>query len=657
MFVLKGFSMNKRLLLLYSALLGIIACVLIGLKFNLNANTPHTLDILKHAEVMQELKKLEKTKINKEPHQHNTPGAIHPYTQSESYLRMVFDNYDTTIPQTTLDYYIDYFLAWAGIEEKSWGIYRPTINQVLENEKKYSSDYVFYHGYKQELGIVFDIYKEIFNFFNISAGSEQTILMRDIMKPRSYKYTNATEFLDFWPTTQFYKDQIIARENANKKYQKKYPGEEGSDDQPWLQGWNDSKDPLRTLLLSANISLFGNAGDEHSNTLAYFVHSKSFTETSKYLESFFKVWKFDKKYLKEIDELQKLLGSGASGHLLQIFIPKEQVNNMVYISGIYGVPFPEKINSSFDEQKKRNTDALSVLELYRNNPSAIVTQWGQEEYDYLQHRNGGLDAYAEHDEYAEHDAYAEHDLYSESSESEESYTPAILNTPAKLSIDPIQARILLTPQLFDPASNIKMFRYSLTPDTNVEEYNKRLKNIVRNMLADWLNDPSNKEYFKKLNLPLTKLTEYMKADKPAESTQSIPTPTGIPAENPTENVQSVPTPTESPTEMTAGNAEIVPAPAEHPAEEKAAAVQMPTFKNVSGKKITITANTKEKKDLASQGTWTPTQHATSFNITCMAYTPLRIKSIPANTTNILIDVGSTRFGKLNPTAGIEAQYK
>jgi|GEM_PF-6236654 len=428
-------------------------------------------EIVKHAQLMQELKKLEdeKEKIDKTQHE-TSPSSPHAYTQTEAYLRFMFNNYDPIIPEYLLTYYIDTLLAYAWVFQPDWATYRPILIEMLENEKKYPSYYVFYHAHKKELGLIFDIYKEIFDFLSISAGSGQTVLMRDIMSPRGYQYRTVNEFLDSWPLTTFYQDQVTARNNRRLDR--------------WMGGWNDSKDPLRMLLLSANISLFGNAGNDLSSSLYFFVHSESFSDTESILTSFFKIWKFDEKYIKQLNDLQQLVEGGKSGHMLQIFIPKEQINNLVYISEIYGIPWHEKITETFDARKQRHTDALSILDLYRNNPSAIVTDMGKGDYK----------------------------MYNKTPQ-DKRLTPNFLNTASKFSVNPLQARILLTPQLFDPASGIKMFRYSLTPETQLPEYKKQLKAIVQNMLGDWLNDPKNREYLKKLNVPFSKLTEYIKTGK------------------------------------------------------------------------------------------------------------------------------------------------
>ena len=52
-------------------------------------------EIVKHAQLMQELKKLEdeKEKIDKTQHE-TSPSSPHAYTQTEAYLRFMFNNYD-----------------------------------------------------------------------------------------------------------------------------------------------------------------------------------------------------------------------------------------------------------------------------------------------------------------------------------------------------------------------------------------------------------------------------------------------------------------------------------------------------------------------------------------------------------------------------------
>lgn len=439
---------------------------------------PQIEDILKHTDVLKELKgkQEQRGKITNAPSAIPTASGM---TQSEAYLRTMF-NHDYP---SNLDFCLDTLLYYAYAPNEKWATLKPILIKMLDNEKANASDYVFYHAYKKELGIVFDIYTELSNLLNISAGADQALIMRDIMKPRGYKYNNAQEFLDFWPTTQFYKDQITAR--------KKLP------DDAYLGGWNDSKDPLRSLVLSVNISLFGNAGDSLASSLYYFVHSESFSATSDILARFLKIWRFKESYLEQLNALEPLIAGGDSGHMLQIFIPRDQVNKLVYISSIYGLPFPSMITNTFDPQKKRHTDALSVLDLYKNNPSSIVTADGTKYYeDYL----GDMYYPDETQNTQADDGNYSNDMH-----------PNFINTANTFSLDEIQARILLLPELFDPQSNIKIYRFSTNPETNLPEYKKRLKTIVRNMLIDWLKDPSNKEYLKKLNTPLIKLINTIQA--------------------------------------------------------------------------------------------------------------------------------------------------
>lgn len=225
------------------------------------------------------------------------------------------------------------------------------------------------------------------------------------------------------------------------------------------KGFNTDHDPrIRNLLLSVNLSLFGNILEPGESTIDYFVKNISINSPyGKRPLAFVQGLLQDLDLSVEstfIDELADLYGkylSATNGNLLQIFIPKDKVNDYVYLSFPYGVPlncsalgsdarwkgcswnyplYPIRIK---DAQGKvvqsydlTTIDPRSYLDIYRNHPTAIMVD----------------------------------------------------------NMDAIQARILLTSDfLLNPASGAKIYRYMITDSQKLAAYKKELKDIIERMMS------------------------------------------------------------------------------------------------------------------------------------------------------------------------------
>jgi hypothetical protein len=114
---------------------------------------------------------------------------------------------------------------------------------------------------------------------------------------------------------------------------------------------NDSIDPDRQYLLSVNPALFGNTiYRKTSSAFCYFLESKaafSINSLNMIANIFdhYHLTKLYNKYFSKISELYNLLTdyeSKKTGILMQIFIPKTDVNEIIYRSMPRGVPYYSK---------------------------------------------------------------------------------------------------------------------------------------------------------------------------------------------------------------------------------------------------------------------------------------------------------------------------
>jgi len=286
--------------------------------------------------------------------------------------------------------------------------HQPLIDQILAKEKELSdTHYVFYHAHEKELMVLHDFLKEVRSYLALVPKHPYFTFLRS------------------------HKNQIPELKNANNYL----------DSNTDIDDW---KEAYRGHMLSVNLSLFGNHEFYDSCTIYYFFKNKSLYKggLSKRLTTVVEQYGFDQKYIKEILALTDHLAS-ETGNLLQIFIPKTDVDQLVYLAHPGGSPYKNPIiDQCYDTKKKRHTSISPILELYCDAPFYIS------------------------------------------------------------NLERLQARILFFEPLFTPDSRIKIVRYNTVPEKNMRTYEAALADIVRRMLADSLKsiDSHHTEPLFKLNL-------------------------------------------------------------------------------------------------------------------------------------------------------------
>lgn len=200
--------------------------------------------------------------------------------------------------------------------------------------------------------------------------------------------------------------------------------------------WNDHNPEIAKQLLSVNLSLFGNctmiAAWECS--FDYFMASRSVmfahAELKTLFDVIFRYFGFDNKYISDLIALAQVIDT-KEGSLFQIFIPWQIVDDCAYICTPGGVPIANPLKEGdFDIQKGRHVTISHILAQYRK---------------------------------------------------------AIPNIDHPYAIDKLQARLVFSwDKLLNPASGIKIYRYTTVSDQALASYKKQLKEIVQTMLRDWL---------------------------------------------------------------------------------------------------------------------------------------------------------------------------
>ncbi|MDR3646159.1 MAG: hypothetical protein P4L22_01310 [Candidatus Babeliales bacterium] len=369
---------------------------------------------------------------------------LNSYTQSEANIKLLADTYNVKMKSKNINSFLlknpppnittpqdfrqneDNIILWVlklyenNLIKKPLEHFLPLVKQILNKERTNASDSVFYHAYQSEFGLVFDIYREIENFLLHAAqifNSEKhetnmssKVHFRDISTLK-FPYKNINNFINYW-------EEYFLRKKSNK--------------------WDDSGEKeLKDNVLSVNLSLFGNAYRSDENSFDFFVNSKSMAASPQgLLDNLFYKWNFNIKYKQELITLYNNFMKTESGHLTQIFIPLNLVDQYAYASHDWGTPLRFKITDSFNEKNisgfnlSRHTDIKSIIEFYKKPNSYLL-----------------------------------HNL-----------------------LDQLQARIVLMPSFFDPENNIRIIRYT-TSGIEKEfgnDYKKALRQIIGKMILSYI---------------------------------------------------------------------------------------------------------------------------------------------------------------------------
>ena len=237
---------------------------------------------------------------------------------------------------------------------------------------------------------------------------------------------------------------------------------------------------IKSLLLSTNVSLFGNVDLVGESTWGFFNNPQVWVALNKiYLENILESFGFSKdlsdKIMSHYNEL-KDSNNDVPADLIQIFIPKSFIDDIVYICWTRGIPFdvnyikgvctflgfvPGHVKQIFGSEPFKNiptTKSGSMKDLVvqvqsrcksdfpKNIVSSLITNIG----------NGN-------------------------------FNPSILLSSSNLTSDYqyYQGRILFTnDKMLNPESGIKMFRYSQLTPAQEQEYNQALESHLNEILSE-----------------------------------------------------------------------------------------------------------------------------------------------------------------------------
>ncbi len=348
------------------------------------------------------------------------------YTQTEAHLhlgkirKLIKTRYDDTIKS----------------DEKPLEMYLDTIAATLAKEGEFKkTHYVFYHGQTIEWRILQDLYRKLYEKFS----------------PNDGKLTNF-EFLRF--------EESEYTKSPTEFLQEQMKGDEGYD------LINDNEGNLYLMLLSGNLSLFGNVGFEGECSWEYFTHHHTRKAPNKALiEKIFDTFGIGHAYVDDIMNLNELLQITSEQQLFQIFVPKKLVDTIAYLAFTEGIP--------------ADRDALAWVE--KNLPQKFSTQYTQFKKK--------LDKLREtiQKEGEKNKLFAN---LLERIDNEDFSVAALLktycNTPETIeNINYLQARLLFTKNiLLNPFTGIKIFRYTRLSKKQEAAYQAKLAEIMGRIIRE-----------------------------------------------------------------------------------------------------------------------------------------------------------------------------
>lgn len=351
--------------------------------------------LMAHIHVLQELKNKfnalkEKNELNNSIRQQTVTEK--KLTQTEAYLKK-------------------YQYGVVSKFSKATKKYKTLIESIIEREKELSeTHYFFYHAHDKKLIILHDFIKLLDTYMQLIAPRLNFTCMR-FKNTLTLPYQNVDEYLD---------------DNSNI---------------------HDHNSFTTSQMISVNLALFGNHTDSGECTFRYFLDNTSMSGVNlkERLSPIFSHYGFNTKFLTELTELSSYLTS-PTGNLLQICIPHDMVDDLVYLSRPFGKPYNKVVlKKHYDYAKKRHTSLRPLLEQMRRSPDAIddLSDW--------------------------------------------------------------QARLMFFDPMVNMDSAIKVFRHNTITPENMTIYQQKLQHIVIQLILDYLkrvNMPKN-------NVPLNKLCHYM----------------------------------------------------------------------------------------------------------------------------------------------------
>ena len=304
--------------------------------------------------------------------------------------------------------------------------YQKMIDAIIDREKEFKDDYdVFYHGLDNEWRVSQDLYTRLYVYFK---KLPENILQQFIFL-RFGDISSASSVQSF----------LVNKLKENGLI-------------------NDHE--LGNFLYAVNLALFGNVGTDPECTWQYFIKSRGHNiPDRKTYEKILNIFGLPHTYIDELIALTKLYQTKEQT-IIQIFVPKERIDEIGYLSWIRGIPAHKKTMDMVRTSVENKTFPKTSLALdyytkllkgeQERNPvfKNLVerVRLGDFSLDYFLH------FYRNHPEMIE-------------------------------GINNYQARLIFTPAiLLNPLSGVKIFRYSTATAEQLKNYHQKFDEIFKRIV-------------------------------------------------------------------------------------------------------------------------------------------------------------------------------
>ncbi len=297
--------------------------------------------------------------------------------------------------------------------------------------------YAFYHTTDNVWRLPQDVYTQLYNFFTppTAQAKDFTFLrFNDIPGPR------AQDFL----VQELQKNGLV-----------------------------DDNGEVRALLLSVNLSLFGNTDFPSECTWEYFLRERAHGAPDRGIyETIMNKWGLSHQYIDELMALIKLIDTKEKT-LIQIFVPQNKIDDIGYLAWATGIPaHAETIDWVRKNVKNKVYKGKVDPETKEYYAGALWAMW-----DLADNFKKEQDSNPMFKDIMENVKAGNFSL--------DKYLKRYRNTPWDIpGINYAQARLIFSNSvLLNPESGVKFFRYSTAGRQQMKEYTKSLKQIIDKIIA------------------------------------------------------------------------------------------------------------------------------------------------------------------------------
>jgi len=228
------------------------------------------------------------------------------------------------------------------------------------------------------------------------------------------------------------------------------------------KGLVDDNTATGAILLSVNLSLFGNVGFPGECSWQYFVKPQShkFPERATY-EKMMDRFGMSHKYINELMSLVKLYDTNEDT-IIQILVPRDKIDEIGYLAWVRGIPaHGDTIQWIVDHAKSKS------FKHTKPTMEKLV-----EDFKKKQEKNPLFASMLQGVQAGEF--------------SLDDFLKIYRNKPWDIKeINDVTARLLFTPNvLLNPKSDVKFFRFSTVKPDSLKTYNKRLNDIIDKLIAE-----------------------------------------------------------------------------------------------------------------------------------------------------------------------------